>query len=262
MARDLTSATITESKKLSGAKPILLVKLAFDSGAVRVWNGRGDFVFDSETYLGVGDLGSVTNVEEATEQRAFGITLTLSGIPPALLSIALSEEVQGRKAEIWAGFLDDDYVLVVDPVLLFRGGMDTMDILAGEEGIISVTAESRLIDWDRARVRRYTDGDQSEAFPFDRGFEFVSQTTDKEINWGVPAGGKTSGGAVGSGEGSGRGASGKEGSPRDGREGGGSTGGGGAAGSDAGGAGGATGPAGGDRGGAVGGADDGGSGVA
>lgn len=184
MARDITSGVKTESQKLQGAKPLLLVKMQFDSGFLRLWSGRGDLEFNSETYLGVGDMGRLSQVEEGIEQRAFGITFELSGIPASFVSLALSEELQNRKAEFWLGFFDDDYVLITDPILVFRGRMDTMDVQIGETATIAVTVESRLIDWNRPRIRRYTDADQQERFPGDKGFQFMSDASEREINWG------------------------------------------------------------------------------
>ncbi len=203
MARNITTATKTESKKASGAKPLLLTKLEFDGGTVRFWSGRGALLFDSETYTGVGDLGRISEVEEGIEQRAFGIALEISGVPPSNISLALSEELQNRKAQVWLGFFDSDYVLVADPVLLFKGRMDTMDIKLGKPATIVVTAESRLIDWSRPRIRRYTDGDQRERFAGDKGFQFVSDTTEREIVWGAVVAGGQGGGAVTAGSGGG-----------------------------------------------------------
>lgn len=184
MARDLTAGVVTESKKATGARPFLLAKLEFDSGDLLVWSGRGDLIFDSETYLGIGDFGKVSEVEEGIDQRAFGIALELSGIPSSTVSLALSEELQNRTAQLWLGFFDSDYTLVTDPVLLFRGRMDTMDVKLGKTATVVVTAESRLTDWGRPRIRRYTDGDQQERFPGDEGFQFISDAAEKEIVWG------------------------------------------------------------------------------
>ncbi len=184
MSRTLTAATKAESQA-AVLRPVWLAKLAFDSGTTRVWSGRGDITFDSEVYQGVGDVGSIGAVEESVEHKAFGITLRLTGIPAAMLSIALGEDVQGRTAQVWIGFLDGNYQLVADPVLVFQGRMDTMDPSLGETVTVTLTAESRLIDWYRPRVRRYTDADQQERFPGDKGLEFVNEATEKEIFWGV-----------------------------------------------------------------------------
>ena len=185
MARTLTAAAKTESQKSSGVKPIALVKLAFDSGDMLVWSGRGDLAWTGDTYTGIGDLGRISAVEEGVEQKASGISFELSGIPAATISVALGEDVQGRTARIWLGFLDPAYRLIAAPVLVFGGRLDTMDVKLGETGGVSVTAESRLIDWERPRERLYTDAGQKERFANDEGFAFVNEAVEKEIVWGA-----------------------------------------------------------------------------
>ena len=92
MARSLTAAA-KNSAQASVVRPVVLVKMQFDSGAMRVWSGRGDITFNSEVYGGVGDFGKIGAVEEGVEQRAFGIALTLSGIPASTISLALGEDL-------------------------------------------------------------------------------------------------------------------------------------------------------------------------
>jgi len=203
MTRSITSAAIAESGKAHGARPVLLARLAFDSGVQTLWSGRGDLAWNGEVYRGVGDMGAVSAIEEGVEQRAFGVRMTLSGIPVNLLSIALQEDVQGRRAEVWLGFLDDNYALVADPALLFRGRMDAMDASLGAAATITLTAENRLADWNRPRVRRYTDAEQQARFPGDKGLEFVNPTTEKEIVWGGKVAGGQQGGPVAAGQGAG-----------------------------------------------------------
>ena len=63
--------------------------------------------------------------------------------------------------------------------------MDLMSIDdSGDTANINVTAESRLIDLDRTRERRYTSEDQKIDFPNDKGLEFIADLQDKEIVWG------------------------------------------------------------------------------
>ncbi|MFQ5783615.1 MAG: hypothetical protein ACE5H8_02175 [Alphaproteobacteria bacterium] len=200
MARDLTAAVKTESQS-DIVRPVVIVKLELASGNLLVWSGRGALSWNGETYQGVGDLGRIGAIEEGVEQRAFGVSLELSGIPAATLSIALGEDVQGRPAQVWVGFLDVNHGLIADPVLVFRGRIDTMDVTLGETATVTLTAESRLVDWERARVRRYTDADQQERFPGDLGFAFVNETVEKEIVWGGAVAGGKRGGPVAAGEG-------------------------------------------------------------
>ncbi len=220
MARDQTAAVTTESKKSSGARPLFIVKCEFDSGDLLFWTGRGNLPFGGDTYKGLGDLGKISPVEEGLEQKAFGISIAISGVSSTNLSAALDEELMNRIAQVWLGFFDSDYALITSPVLVFRGRLDTMDIKLGKTATVNITAESRLIDWARPRIRRYTNADQQERFPDDKGFEFVSETTDKEILWGAVIASGQGGGTVASGSGSQHGGSnereGPFGAPRDG----------------------------------------------
>ena len=63
--------------------------------------------------------------------------------------------------------------------------MDTMVIAdEAETASLSITLENRLVDFERARVRRYTSEDQKIDFPNDKGLEFVADLQEKEILWG------------------------------------------------------------------------------
>jgi hypothetical protein len=63
--------------------------------------------------------------------------------------------------------------------------MDVMTIdETGETCSITLTAENRLIDLERPRVRRYTSEDQKSLHPNDKGFDFVNSLQEAEIKWG------------------------------------------------------------------------------
>jgi hypothetical protein len=62
--------------------------------------------------------------------------------------------------------------------------MDVLAIQLGNTITATLTAESRLVDWERAINRRFTDQDQQRAFPGDLGLQFVQATTDMELPWG------------------------------------------------------------------------------
>ena len=41
------------------------------------------------------------------------------------------------------------------------------------------------IDWERSRIRRYTNQDQQQKFSGDKGLEFIQELQEKELFWGV-----------------------------------------------------------------------------
>ena len=130
MSRNLNPAT--ETATLAEVyRELLLVELDFASGTVYAHSGAGNFVWNGNTYLGIGRLGKVSEIEETEALQANAIKLELSGVDPADVSISLNEEYQGRPARLYIAYLDENYALTGAPVEPFSGQMDTMD---GEMG--------------------------------------------------------------------------------------------------------------------------------
>jgi len=207
MSRSLTDGILSV---LSAAEiqPFFAVELFFDTTSLRMWTGLGDLVIEGTVYTGTGQLLQLSEISETAEIAATGANLTLSGIPSELLSLALSEPYQGRLCKIYFGAIDanrvylvdeaGDYILAEDTsridigagdpdgiVEVFSGYMDQMNIEEGPEtSTIAMSVESKLIDLERSRIRRYTDQSQKARYPNDRGFEFVEDLQDKQFNWG------------------------------------------------------------------------------
>lgn len=189
MTRAVTAAALTEA---AGEAPraLLLAELDFPSGFVRVNSSDRSIFFDSaagggdEEFKGVGELGAVSPIGETGELQASGLELSLSGIDPDNITAAF-ENAQGRPGKVWLGFLDADYALVADPVLMFSGRIDNVTVELGQTGTVRVALENRLVAWERPKIRRYTNEDQQQRFAGDLFLEFVAQTVDKELLWGV-----------------------------------------------------------------------------
>lgn len=172
--------------------PIFLVELQWPSGTVRAWSGFGNIVWDGDTYVGTGTLGTISEVRESREGAANGMVLTLAGVNSAELAHALEDDSQGQPGRVWLGTLAADGTLSHDPYLIFDGIIDvcpTED--SGETATISVHLEKELID-TRTRGRRYTHEDHQLDAAGDLFFEFVAGLAEKDVQWGnanAPAGG-------------------------------------------------------------------------
>jgi hypothetical protein len=164
------------------AAPVILCELDFASGAFRAWTGLGPLHWAGKVFEGVGDIGAVGEIEETIELRAVRLTLALSPVPQEVVDIALAERsFRLRPARLWGALLDPEGAFVADPFPLWAGLMDTMEVVDGAEPRVSLTCESRLVDLERAEVRRYTDADQQAEYPGDRFFEFVPALQEAEI---------------------------------------------------------------------------------
>lgn len=182
MTRGLTAAALAAATA-DVVTRTLAVELDFPAGMVRYAGCPQDVVIGGATFAGVGALGSVSAAEESAELRAYGLTVALTGIPRDLVAVALQQAYQGRRATVWDVVLADSGQPVADPIIIFRGRMDTMEVALDETATVRVRLENRLTDWDRPRVRRYTNEDQQARHPGDRGLEFVSATSEKELIW-------------------------------------------------------------------------------
>lgn len=164
-------------------QPFLATELEFDSGTLRLWNGYSDLSIDGETFIGSGNLLQISEVEETGEVAARGITMVLTGMDVSIIGIALQQNYQNRTARIYLGAITSEGV--VQSYQIFAGRLDVMTIEeSSETATISVTAENRLIDLERPRIRRFTSEDQKSLFPTDRGLDYVNDLQDKTLNWG------------------------------------------------------------------------------
>ena len=175
----------TEAVAQTNVPILILVEMYFDSGTAYYCNAGYSFTWNGNLYLGLGNLGSIDAIEEGSAIQSYGVGFKLSGVDPTKISVAMNEGYQNKPVFVRLALLDDNFNIVGIPTLVFAGLMDTMPIALGNTATITVTAESRLVDWDRVRLRNYTDADQQSFFPGDLGFQYVNQSADLQITWGM-----------------------------------------------------------------------------
>lgn len=189
--------TLAPAGDLSGAmvaqvvapelRPILLFEGEFDTGIVRFWTGYGELTWNEDVWYGSGAIISVSPIQQTNDIRASGATVTLSAISLETIALALVEAKQGKRGTVWLAVLNEAGEIVADPVILFRGKLDVPEIEdTGEDCKLNIAYESRLIDFERSRERRYTPEDQAIDYPGDKGFDEVARLQDLKIVWGYP----------------------------------------------------------------------------
>ena len=210
MSRSLDPTTLENINK-DVVRPFNAVELKFDGdNVIRLWTGVGTLTLDDGTnWVGAGTLLSISDVEETAEMAVRGATVSLSGIPSEVISLALSEPYQGRVCNIYFGTLSQgsilqessSYILLQDGSRIeletgekgfneiFSGYMDQMNIEeSGETSTIQLLVENKLVDLERARVARFTSGYQKSIYAGDLGLDFVEDLQDKQISWGRKSG--------------------------------------------------------------------------
>ncbi len=198
MSRSLTGPMASVATD-SVVRPAYFVKMTFDSNdnpaLLNVWSGVGSITYDSDTYTGVGDLLSISEIVESADISAAGINVSITGIKSEFLAIAKNHQYQGRPLSVALGAFNNTGSLISSPVVMFSGFMDTMIISENDKtSTIKISVENKLIAFERSKVRRYTAEDQKIDHPTDKGFEYVTAIVEKEILWGRPTGTAQGGG--------------------------------------------------------------------
>ena len=166
-------------------EPVLLVQLTFRSQTCYVCSAGFNVGFNGQTFLGLGTFGGISAVQEGTELRADGISLTLSGIDPTIVTECETDIAPLAPARCWLGLMTQGQLVGV-PYLFFSGVVDAPTITTTPtEATITLRLESRMALLNRPTQRRYTSADQhANGYPDDTGFAFVEKLNDIALRFG------------------------------------------------------------------------------
>jgi len=174
---------------------VSFAKLEFPSGTVYVHNSLGTYTWGGQDWLGVGDLGSISQVEEGLDVSPYAITLTLSGLDATISGVALTEDYYLHPVTVYLGVLDTDDVLISDPTQIWAGFMDQMNMSVGADGgdAIQLIAESELSRFNKSLNLMYTNVAQQEKSAGDLFFSHMHKIEGAKIDWGAKSTGSSGG---------------------------------------------------------------------
>jgi len=174
---------------------VSFAKLEFPSGTVYLHNSLGMYTWGGQDWLGVGDLGSISQVEEGLDVSPYAITLTLSGLDATISGVALTEDYYLHPVTVYLGVLDTDDVLISDPTQIWAGFMDQMNMSVGADGgdAIQLIAESELSRFNKSLNLMYTNAAQQEKSSGDLFFNFMHKIEGAKVNWGAKSTGSSGG---------------------------------------------------------------------
>ena len=198
MSRDFPT-NVADALVAQHVATVTFVKLEFASATLYLHNSIGTYTWESQDWLGVGDLGDISAIEEGAEISPYKITLSLSGIDSTISNAALNEDYYMRPVTLYIGALDADDDLLADPTEVWAGFMDLMTVSLGEQGgdEIALIAESELAKFDRASNLKYTDANQQAVHSGDLFFGFLKDIEGAKIQWGTAGTSSTAGNDTG-----------------------------------------------------------------
>ena len=114
-----------------------------------------------------------------------GLSLTMTGLDPAIIDIATQEPHRGRIARLLKAFINPDTNAVIStPKVHFIGRIQSMPITEKNDSCtVSILTEHYELELSRQSPLRYNNADQQRLYPGDRGCEYAETLTEKTIVW-------------------------------------------------------------------------------
>jgi len=184
--RGASASVIAEFAK-NANRPIHLFELYLSGATTYATDSYRSIVWNGNTYPALGHFLSFDGVEESNNLSINQARVQLSGVDQAIISAVLAYEYIDRRVVIRKGFMDASEAVIVDPIAIFDGRCDSMEIndepISGSS-VVVVSASSHWIDFERTPGRHTNDAEQRIWFPNDTGFSRISQL-NREITWGA-----------------------------------------------------------------------------
>lgn len=179
--RSLASGAVTA---LNSSNPAIALLVEMDLTSPLFLNSsRMTLTIGGNDYLGLGPLGQIDAIRETSSEFP-KITFRLNGVPPSMVSLMLTEPVQGKAVRVKLAIFDRSTGAVLDSSLRFSGSLDVMSMADGtDSATISVSAESVTLDLLRPSGIYLNNDDQQALHPGDLAFQYVNDQVDQKIVW-------------------------------------------------------------------------------
>jgi len=135
------------------------------------------------SYTGVGPLGRVDAVQDSPAEIK-PLSFQLSGVPSSMISLALTEPLQGKAIRVKSLLLDPATYQPFTPRLRWQGRGDIMTIADGPDtATVSVNAEHGAIDLLRGMPSYWSDSEQRRLFSGDPSLQYLVDQVEQRVVW-------------------------------------------------------------------------------
>lgn len=188
MSLSATIQTLLEGRTVRVAH---LVEFCFRSQARRLWNGSYQLRAGGHDWFGLSKLGSIEGIEDDGGLQAQEMKFSISGVDSRLLAVAVSEDRAdyiGAHVKVYYNFFGEDWQnLEDDPVARAAGIIDGLEVTrqpmegGGTRRVISLTAQNIFYGRVIPPASFFTNRDQGQRFPGDRGLSYVGDLVETNI---------------------------------------------------------------------------------
>lgn len=153
---------------------------------IRVWSGHGILPLDGADYLPLGDREVGIATGAALGGIAQNLSLSLSGIEPALVELLDAASVKNAPVRVMTLIFDGSGTVLLDWFVHRRGRVDRVIVreTSGGTATITVEVEGPGRGLGRRTGRMRSDADQRLIDPDDGGMRQVSFAAEKTLYWG------------------------------------------------------------------------------
>lgn len=170
----------TSAQQTALEKPVVpvayFVEFLFESATVRMCNFNHTIPWGGYDWLGVGQIGKVSEIEESDsmEAKPLEFTLTAAELSWVALAVGPVDEYRGKAAKMYRCPLDENYRLVDTPERCWTGVMDYMTMgIENDEGAIILKCETSAFGLKRRSTARRNHAQQTRKYPGDTSFRFL-----------------------------------------------------------------------------------------
>jgi hypothetical protein len=164
--------------------PAFAVECTYPDGPVRLCSLPYPVTIEGNAFDPGAGLGAISRIEQGAENRSYGFTLNLTGIPATFAAYLREQDPHGGRVTVWFLLVNSETHALIGARRIRTGRMDTQDVTAGDTLSVSVQVEAFNLDWARPRIERYTDQSQRDRAPGDRFFKYVSAIPNMSLAWG------------------------------------------------------------------------------
>jgi hypothetical protein len=178
------SAELTALIRSGGVYRHTFVEIDHALGAVRVWDGIGEFLFGGQTWLGVGGLISVQNASGSSDLQNHAVTVRLQSVPAASMR-DVEPSIRARSSRVVLAWIDPTGA-VRGSQTIFRGRGGNLTTKLDEDSLIlTATLRGPMADWAVIPRAYYTDADQKRRYAGDTGCSEVRRLENSVVTgWG------------------------------------------------------------------------------
>lgn len=177
------SSTLQAADTARHAGVAMLLEAAFPGGTLRLALATRNVTDGADTYTATGSFLQMDASQEGADGTE-GLTLSLSGLDPAVLALVVAEPYKGTVVRVLEQRYDADDQPVEGPTVEYIGrvvAMTSSESPQDRTHTVVMQTEHYDAEGRRSVNLRFSDAEQRRRYPADKGAEYVTSLTERVL---------------------------------------------------------------------------------